>query len=69
MARALIGNAALEFPALQFELDDDRCAQVVDLIPAESLPPGPYRYILRVLHEGSVLAEATRDFVARGPGS
>jgi VWFA-related protein len=69
VARALIGDAALEFPALQFELDDDRCAQVRDLIPAESLPPGPYRYILRVLHEGSVLDEVTRDFVARGPDS
>jgi VWFA-related protein len=67
--RVLIGDTAVEFPLLQFELANERCAQVRDLIPTGRLRPGPYRYVMRVLHEGSVLHEVSRDFVAAAPES
>jgi hypothetical protein len=67
--RALIGDAAVEFPLLQFELEHERCAQIRDLIPADSLRPGAYRYVLRVTRDGVVLHEVFRDFVAAAPES
>lgn len=63
--RALIGDTAVEFPLLEFELVNERCAQIRDLIPAGSLRPGPYRYLMRVLHDGATLHEVARDFIAR----
>jgi VWFA-related protein len=62
--RALIGDTAVEFPLLEFELAGERCAQIRDLIPAGSLRPGPYRYVLRVTHDGAMLHETSRDFIA-----
>lgn len=62
--RALIGDTAVEFPPLQFELAGERCAQIRDLIPAGSLRPGPYRYVMRVLHDGTMLDEVAREFIA-----
>jgi hypothetical protein len=62
--RALIGDTAVEFPLLQFELASERCAQIRDLIPAGSLRPGPYRYVMRVLDDGAMLHEVSRDFIA-----
>jgi VWFA-related protein len=62
--RALIGDTAVEFPLLQFELAGERCAQIRDLIPAGSLRPGPYRYVMRVLHDGTKLHEVAREFLA-----
>ena len=67
--RALIGETAVEFPLLEFELSGERCAQIRDLIPADSLRPGSYRYVMRVVHDGAVLQEAARDFVVAGKGS
>jgi hypothetical protein len=67
--RILTGDAAVEFPLLQFELGGERCAQVRDLISAGSLRPGPYRYVMRVLQDGSLLSEVSRDFVATTPES
>jgi VWFA-related protein len=62
--RTLIGDTAVEFPSLEFELAAERCAQIRDLIPAGSLRPGPYRYVMQVLHDGAMLHEASRDFIA-----
>jgi VWFA-related protein len=67
--RVLIGDTAVEFPLLQFELAHERCAQIRDLIPTGRLRPGPYRYVMRVLHEGTVMHEVARDFVAAAPES
>jgi VWFA-related protein len=67
--RVLIGEAAVEFPSLEFELAGERCAQIRDLIPADSLGPGLYRYVLRALSGGKVLDEIARDFTATSPES
>lgn len=60
--RSLIGATTVEFPLVQFRLEGERCAQVRDLIPAGMLGPGGYRYELRILKDGKVLDEASRDF-------
>ncbi len=62
--RILQGGSSVEFPPLEFELADDRCAQIRDVIPARSLGPGAYRYTVRVLHEGELVDERVRPFVA-----
>ncbi len=62
--RTLEGHSAVEFPPLQFELVGDRCAQIRDVIPANSLEPGAYRYAVRVLHDGELADESARFFLA-----
>ncbi len=61
--RSLVGQSSVEFPLLEFDPAGDRCVQVRDLIPAGSLVPGSYRYVIRVLSRGAVADEATRAFV------
>jgi hypothetical protein len=54
---------------LILDLREDRCAQVRDVLRADSLRPGYYRYDLRVSQDGKPLNENRREFVAVGPGS
>ena len=62
--RSLIGRSAQTFPPLTFDLEEDRCAQVRDLLPAGSLIPGYYRYEVRVLEDETLLHERSREFYA-----
>jgi VWFA-related protein len=67
--RTLEGDSTVHFPLLEFELGDDRCVQVRDLVPEDGLGPGSYRYTVRALSGDVVLHEVARDFVTAGPGS
>ncbi len=60
--RLLAGDVVVDFPPLAFDLGADLCAQVRDVIPAESLPPGSYSYEIRVLQDGSVVHRRAREF-------
>ena len=60
--RTLVGQTRVVFPDLEFDLEDDRCAQIRDVIPAKTLGPGAYRYELRILQEERTLDEAARKF-------
>lgn len=66
--RLLIGDRRIVFPELEFDLDDDRCAQIRDLIPEGSLGPGYYRYIVRAMRGDEVLHESSREFAVVEPG-
>jgi len=65
--RVLVGDSAVEFPPLVFELGQDRCAQLRDLIPANTLAPGYYRYEVSVSQEGRAVTGGGRDFLAVAP--
>jgi VWFA-related protein len=62
--RSLVGRSARTFPPLTLDLDEDRCAQFRDLLPRGSLVPGYYRYEVRVLEEGTLVQERSREFYA-----
>jgi len=65
--RSLIGSTAVDFPLLLFELGDDDCAQVRDVIPAGTLGPGAYGYEIRVLRDGEPVHQASREFRVATP--
>lgn len=60
--RTLVGQTRVVFPALEFDLKDDRCAQIRDVIPARVLGPGAYRYEVRILQAEATLDETDREF-------
>ena len=62
--RKLIGRSEETFPPLLLEFGEERCAQVRDLLPAGSLPPGYYRYEVRVLDESETAQEQSLEFFA-----
>jgi len=66
--RTLIGETAVEFPPLELELAEGPCAQVRDLVPANTLGEGYYRYEISVREGEQTLHHAARDFlVVAGP--
>jgi VWFA-related protein len=67
--RTLTGRHEESFPPLLLDLDEDRCAQVRDLLPADTLPPGYYRYEVRVSEQGEILHERSLEFFVRDGGS
>jgi VWFA-related protein len=67
--RSLVGDSRVDFDPLILDLQEDRCAQVRDVVSADSLRPGYYHYDLRVSQNGKLLNENRREFVAVGPGS
>ena len=60
--RTLVGQTRVVFPVLEFDLQDDRCAQIRDVIPAKILGPGTYRYEVRILQADVELDETAREF-------
>jgi hypothetical protein len=60
--RNLVGEAAVSFPPLSLEKKDDACAVIRDVIPANTMTPGTFRYDIRVLRDGKELAGAERIF-------
>ena len=61
----MTGKAAQDFPPLTIELDENRCAQVRDLLPADSLQQGYYLYELRLMRDERMLQERAREFFAQ----
>jgi len=67
--RSLVGSSVIELPPLSFDLDEDRCAQLRDVLPENTLTPGAYRYEVRVLQNDRIVDERSRDFVIVGPSA
>ncbi len=67
--RRLVGNSAVDLPPLSFDLSEDRCAQLRDLLRENTLVPGAYRYEVRVLQHDRVVDERSREFVIVGPST
>ncbi len=67
IGRILSGSATLSFPLLEFDLGEDLCAQVRDLIPEETLAPGAYSYEVLVSQDGAPLHRASLDFRVADP--
>jgi len=65
--RRLIGESHVEFPPLVLSLGDEVCAQIRDLVPADSLGEGYYRYEVVVAEDGATLYEGSREFLAVSP--
>jgi len=64
VSRTLVGET--ETPVGTTELDlgkDERCGQIVDLIPAKFLGPGSYRFTITVSAQGKELARGERALV------
>jgi VWFA-related protein len=61
--RSLTGESAQEFDPLEVDLQEDRCAQVRDVIPENSMGPGYYLYEVRVMREDETLDERSRLFL------
>lgn len=61
--RSLTGESTLAFDPLEVDLQEDRCAQVRDVIPENVMGPGYYLYEVRVLREDETLDERSRLFL------
>ena len=68
--RMLLGETATPVGTTTLDLSADRCAQVLDLIPAKSLGVGSYRFVVSVSAGGDELARSERSlFVPEPPAS
>jgi VWFA-related protein len=65
--RRLIGETEVEFPPLEFALGNETCAQIRDLVPADTMGEGYYRYEIVVTEDDTTLYQGTRDFFAFTP--
>ena len=60
--RKLTGESSVDFPALRVEFGNDRCAQVRDVVPGNTLGGGGFRYVVRALAAGQELTASERPF-------
>ena len=67
VVRALRGERALELPPLELVLDPESCAQVRDLVPADTLAPGQYTFEMRVAGTDVVTTRAFRVAAVETP--
>lgn len=72
--RQLKGETSVEFPALNMDMGEDRCAQIRDLVPAGSMSaepalPGEFKYLVTVSLAGADVASAERRFFAVSPAA
>jgi len=67
--RSLVGASETKLPPMVFDLHEDRCAQLRDVIPSKTMGYGVYRYQVRVTRGGRTLQERNREFMAVEPGS
>ncbi len=67
--RRLVGDTEVEFPPIELGPEVDVCAQIRDLVPANSLGDGYYRYEIVVGDGSRTFYEGGRDFLALGPDS
>jgi hypothetical protein len=66
--RKLAGADAVDFETMELELGEERCAQFRDIVPADVMSPGAFKYAVRVLEETEELAGASLEFMAAGAG-
>ena len=60
--RRLAGGTTVNFPPMEVELDDDRCVQVRDLVPAETMGAGEFTYTVEVFDDQTAVASGQRSF-------
>jgi VWFA-related protein len=63
VVRTLAGEAETPVGTTELDANNERCAQVVDLIPPKMLGAGRYRFIVTVLSDGKELARGERALV------
>lgn len=68
VTRRLEGESSVDFPPVEVELRDERCAQIRDLIPPGSMTSGIFHYRVSVSREGESVARGERSFPAVQPG-
>ncbi len=59
--RQLVGQSAVTFAPIVLEPAGDACAQVRDVIPAETLGTGAFQYVVTVSRDQKVLATTQRQ--------
>jgi VWFA-related protein len=62
VSRTLFGEGETPVGKNQLDLTTERCAQIVDLIPAKTLGAGRYRFVVTVSSDGTELTRAERTF-------
>ena len=67
--RKLTGETSVDFPALRVEFGNDRCAQVRDVVPENTLGGGGFRYVVRALAADKELTASERPFWVADRGS
>ena len=65
--RQLVGESPTDFPRIELELGEDRCAQIRDAIPAGMMTPGGFTYEVTVKGRDEELASASAEFGAVAP--
>jgi hypothetical protein len=60
VVRTLFGQAETPVGTTELDTSQERCAQVVDLIPPKMLGAGRYRFIVTVSSDGKVLTRGER---------
>jgi VWFA-related protein len=63
VVRTLVGESETPVGTTELKLGNDRCGQIVDLIPPKLLGPGRYRYLLTVASAGTELARGERTLI------
>jgi hypothetical protein len=59
--RWLTGDSTVEFPFMELDLLSERCAQIRDVIPENTLTAGAFRYGVQVSRASETLATVTLD--------
>jgi hypothetical protein len=62
--RWLAGGERIDFPEVSLDLEDERCVQLRDVVPADTVGPGAYRYEVRIIDRGHAVGEGSLDFQA-----
>jgi VWFA-related protein len=67
--RRLVGETAVEFEPIELARGDNRCAQIRDMIPADTMTAGRFVYEIRVRGGEEELASASREFFVAAAGT
>jgi VWFA-related protein len=67
VTRTLVGESETPVGETEPTLDDERCALILDVIPAKTLGPGSYRYVIAASSAGLELARAERKLFVPDP--
>lgn len=67
--RSLVGVRTVDFDPLEIDLASDRCVQIRDLIPADTMTAGAFSYDVRASSGGRELAAASFPFYALESGT
>jgi VWFA-related protein len=67
--RRLAGETAVEFRPVELAPSENRCAQIRDMIPADTMTPGAFTYEISIRRGDEELASASREFFVAAAGS